>query len=103
MWRGLSEFVGTGIKTTIHVLHGVMRSEWFREGRLSTEFIEKILEPEAPPPVEVEEIAVVAAVLDVESRKGALKAPEAPGMVAGAPGGGSAWKLAGRRESLRGW
>ncbi|MCZ6701195.1 MAG: acetyl-CoA carboxylase biotin carboxylase subunit [bacterium] len=103
MSRALSEYVIMGIKTTIPFHQRVMRSEAFREGRLSTEFIDKILEPEAPPPVEVDEIAVVAAVLDVESRKGAFKAPEAPGMVAGAPGGGSAWKLAGRRESLRGW
>ena len=90
MSRALSEYVIMGIKTTIPFHQRVMRSEAFREGRLSTEFIDKILEPEAPPPVEVDEIAVVAAVLDVESRKGAFKAPEAPGLVAGAPGGGSA-------------
>ena len=104
MQRALSEYVVTGIKTTIPFHQKVMRSEAFKAGKLSTDFIDKTLEPSVEPPSEVDEIAVVAAVLDVEGRKGAMRAtPSASGVAAGAgPGGGqSPWRWAARREALR--
>ncbi len=103
MSRALSEYVISGVKTTVHFHQRVMASEAFLEGRLSTEFIDKVLEPAPVPPREIDEIAVVAAVLDVEERKGAFKAPGAPAAGPGATSSGSAWRLAGRREALRGW
>ncbi len=105
MQRALSEYVVTGIKTTIPFHQRVMASEAFRTGRLSTDFIDRTLEPSLEPPSEVDEIAVLAAVLDVEGRKGAL-ASRGPAAAAGgrpeAAVGVSGWRLAARREALRG-
>ncbi|MFQ5893812.1 MAG: acetyl-CoA carboxylase biotin carboxylase subunit, partial [Nitrospinota bacterium] len=95
MSRALSEYVIAGVKTTIAFHQRVMASEAFQKGQLSTEFIDRLLEPAPVPPIELDEIAVVAAVLDVESRKGMFKAAGAP------PGGvsrtdaGAAWRLGG--------
>ncbi len=105
MLRALSEYVITGIKTTIPFHQRVMRSGAFLEGRLSTEFIERLLEPsgEEEEPSEVDEIAVLAAVLDVEGRKrsSASAAPSSSGGPSASASGG-AWKLSARREALRG-
>jgi acetyl-CoA carboxylase biotin carboxylase subunit len=103
MSRALSEYVITGVKTTIPFHQRVMASEAFQKGRLSTEFIDKVLEPAPVPASELDEIAVLAAVLDVEGRKGAFAAPGSPTGGIGSSSVGAAWKLAGRREALRGW
>jgi acetyl-CoA carboxylase biotin carboxylase subunit len=106
MVRALSEYVITGIKTTIPFHQRVMRSEAFLEGRLSTDFIDKVLEPSVEEPSELDEIAVLSAVLDVEGRKrsGVASASSVGGGASpsGVVGGGSGWKAAARREALRG-
>jgi acetyl/propionyl-CoA carboxylase alpha subunit len=63
MRRALGEYVVLGVRTTLPVLSRIIDHDDFRAGRLSTQFLERVLPELAKPHRELEPVAVVAAVL----------------------------------------
>jgi acetyl-CoA carboxylase biotin carboxylase subunit len=88
MSRALDEYQVAGVRTTIPLLRRIMADPGFREGRLSTGYLDRLLAAPAPAPAAAD-VALIAAALTAYERAGR----RAPGVVAPA---GSAWKQAGR-------
>ncbi|MBI4638389.1 MAG: acetyl-CoA carboxylase biotin carboxylase subunit [Candidatus Rokubacteria bacterium] len=94
MARALAEYRLAGVRTTLPVLRWIMADEEFREGRLSTDFLERRMPGWRGEGDRLRTIAILAAVLAEYERLGAGVSPSAP-----APAG-SAWRL-GRLPSWR--
>jgi acetyl-CoA carboxylase biotin carboxylase subunit len=96
MQRALREYTVTGVKTTVPFFRRLLDGAAFREGRIHAGGLDGILQTQSPdaspsPDPSVEEVAVMAAALDVAMRAHALDAAAS-----------SAWSGAARREGLRG-
>ncbi len=89
--RALAEYTVGGIRTNTAFFGEVLRDEAFREGRLSTAFLDRFFERRARAPLGIEEEAAAAlvAALDVPPRR----APAAKRT--------SSWAISGREEQLR--
>jgi len=68
MSRALHEYKVTGVRTTIPVLARIIDHEAFREGRLSTQLLERILPQLTPAAGRYESLAIIAAVLAEQQR-----------------------------------
>jgi acetyl-CoA carboxylase biotin carboxylase subunit len=68
MARALDEYKITGVRTTIPVLSRIIAHPEFRAGRLSTQFLERILPELTPAGGRYEAIAIIAAVLAEHER-----------------------------------
>jgi acetyl-CoA carboxylase biotin carboxylase subunit len=110
MERALRELVIDGVETSREFHLRVLAHPEFRRGDISIQWLEQRLEALTAPPVpaDVEVLAAVAAALMAEQERqgaatggafGASSAPAAPVAVAA---GTDAWRLAARREGLRG-
>jgi acetyl-CoA carboxylase biotin carboxylase subunit len=91
MRRALGEYVVLGVRTTLPVLSRIIDHDDFRAGRLSTQFLERVLPELAKPHREFEPVAVVAAVLAEYER---LRQPAAA--AESSPPGLSGWRLGAR-------
>jgi acetyl-CoA carboxylase, biotin carboxylase subunit len=96
MIRALEEYHVAGIKTNLSFFRRILEDEWFRQGRLTTGFIEEFFararnggEPEDPALEAV--AALVAAIHSTGTKDGSAPAPPA----------GSRWAADGRAERLR--
>jgi acetyl-CoA carboxylase biotin carboxylase subunit len=85
MSRALHEYKVTGVRTTIPVLARIIDHEAFREGRLSTQLLERILPQLTPAAGRYESLAIIAAVLAEQQR---LKDATGPQRVAAS----AAWR-----------
>jgi len=88
MARALAEYKVVGVQTTIPVLQHIMRDEDFVGGRLSTQFLDRLMGGDRPEAAgRRRSIALIAAALAAYDRAGTsapLAAPAAP----------SAWRQA---------
>jgi acetyl-CoA carboxylase biotin carboxylase subunit len=88
MTRALAEYKVVGIQTTIPILQHIMRDEDFVAGRLSTQFLERLMGVDRPEAAgRRRTVALIAAALAAYDRAG--KRAPAP-----APPGPSAWRQA---------
>jgi acetyl-CoA carboxylase biotin carboxylase subunit len=106
MRRALAEYRVRGVTTTIPFHQAVLANAAFQEGRLHTGFLQEqsIAEQLARDAARMalqrrERVAAVAAVLQARPALLALGAPHAP---QAPPAEASGWRLAARREGLRG-
>ena len=92
MARALDEYKVTGVRTTIPLLARIIAHADFRAGRLSTQFLERILPELQPAGGRYEAIAIIAAVLAEHARlqRPAESLAVAPGDHGVAP---SAWRM----------
>ena len=95
MTRALSEYKIVGVRTTIPVLERIIAHPDFHAGRLSTQFLERVLPELTAAEGKHATIAVIAAVLTEYERLGHTTLPAAP---SSAPSG---WRLA-TRSAWRG-
>jgi acetyl-CoA carboxylase biotin carboxylase subunit len=99
--RALQEYAIGGIRTNIGLFRRILDDPNFREGRLDTGYLDRLLaenstatQPPGPRPANDQIAAIAAGVfreLGGSNRNGAAAHPQTA----------SAWKLAGRREGLR--
>jgi acetyl/propionyl-CoA carboxylase alpha subunit len=90
MARALAEYKVVGVQTTIPILQHIMRDADFVAGRLSTHFLERLMDVDRPEAAgRRRTVALIAAALAAYDRAG----KQAP--VASAPAS-SAWRQAGR-------
>ncbi len=103
MRRALREFVVKGIKTSIPFHQAVLENQKFLSGHFDTSFIETEILPNLNRLQSRDErerqVAVMLAALAGYARDRELAARAAQAQAPG--GGGSPWKLAGRRRALR--
>jgi acetyl-CoA carboxylase biotin carboxylase subunit len=93
MRRALREYVVEGIRTNIAWFDAVLDAPDFREGRLSTAFLDRFKIPERPPAdTEEEAVAALIAALQIGKSNGARQ--ERPAQK-------SAWRDAGRKDLMR--
>jgi acetyl-CoA carboxylase, biotin carboxylase subunit len=93
MARALSEYTVVGVQTTIPILQHIMRDQDFVAGRLSTQFLERLMDVDRPEAAgRRRTVALIAAALAAYDRAG-KQAPMA------APSGHSAW----RQVTWPGW
>ena len=92
MARALDEYKVTGVRTTIPLLARIIAHADFRAGRLSTQFLERILPELQPAGGRYEAIAIIAAVLAeyARLRRPVESLPVAPADHGVAP---SAWRM----------
>jgi len=88
--RALAEYVLTGVRHNIAFFREVMADVEFREGRLSTSFIDRFFERRKPAEDDPEAEAAAALVLALESRSAGLQAA-----------GTSSWLDSGREDVFR--
>jgi acetyl-CoA carboxylase, biotin carboxylase subunit len=93
--RALSEYVLTGVRNNIEFFREVLADTEFREGRLSTSFLERFFEKRKKPEADPESEAAAALVLALES-KGSGSPP-----LTNVTTNVSRWLDAGREELLR--
>jgi acetyl-CoA carboxylase biotin carboxylase subunit len=79
MARALAEYKVVGVQTTIPILQHVMRDEEFAAGRLSTRFLERLLQVDHPEAAgRRRAVALMAAALAAYERAGRQQPPAAP-------------------------
>jgi len=88
--RALSEYVLTGLRTNIPFFREILADAAFREGRLSTSFLEHFFDRRKKTDVSPEAEAAAALVLAMESRGTEVRARE-----------NSAWRSSGLQDLLR--
>ncbi len=91
MARALGEYKIAGVRTTIPVLARIIAHDDFRAGRLSTNFMERLMPELSSSSGRHASIAMIAAVLAEYERLGHATLPAAP-----AGGGLGAWRRGGR-------
>jgi acetyl-CoA carboxylase biotin carboxylase subunit len=96
MARALDEYAVTGVRTTIPVLARIVAHPDFRAGRISTQFLERVLPELSVEAGRLESVAVIAAALSEYERQRRTRngaSSEAAATVAGGTGPASAWRL----------
>jgi acetyl-CoA carboxylase biotin carboxylase subunit len=88
--RALSEYVLTGLRTNIPFFREILADPVFREGRLSTSFLEQFFDRRKKPDVAPEAEAAAALMLAMESRGAEVRARE-----------NSVWRSSGLEDLLR--
>jgi acetyl-CoA carboxylase biotin carboxylase subunit len=94
MRRAVGEYRVLGVRTTLPFFERLLRDPDFVAGAVDTGFVPRLLAKPAPAPAAGDAAIVAAAIAAFEERRQAR--PLA------APGGISAWSLAGRREAHEG-
>jgi acetyl-CoA carboxylase biotin carboxylase subunit len=92
MARALAEYRIAGVRTTIPVLQQIIAHPDFRAGRLSTDFLERVLPGLRPARGRHRSVAIIAAVLSEYERLGRAPLPAA----SAADGAISPWTLSAR-------
>ncbi len=100
MRRALSEYEVAGPQTNLQFFRQLLAHPEFIEGQLDTSFIDRMLAEgtlQLPPPPELGQVAILAAMLEVRKRQASHRGPSHPA------GRVSRWKAAGRAEELNHW
>ncbi len=100
MRRALSEYEVAGPQTNLQFFRQLLAHPEFIEGQLDTGFIDRMLAEgtlQLPPPPELGQVAILAAMLELRKRQESQRGPSRP------IGRTSRWKAAGRAEELNRW
>jgi acetyl-CoA carboxylase, biotin carboxylase subunit len=105
MQRALSEYLVTGIKTTVPFFSWLFAQPEFRDGRFHTTYLDEVLKerngrPFVEPTPEMEEFAAIAAALEAVMSPSALAVDSSDARLES--GGARRWRAQARAEGLRG-
>lgn len=101
MLRALGEYVVGGIRTNTSFFSEILHSPAFREGRLSTAFLEDFFAQRQPEPRDQKAEAVAALVAKLGDARGARTDAASSSKASAAPARDSDWLRAGREAELR--